>query len=505
MGQLIPLFSDEVPDYLFDMGLDYSPFVNVAEDHLEYSSVAEKKFWNWLDAITQNTAVMNVLLGPSSSSKAACLQCIGGMTPTKWYTSRHHASTLKTPTHLLLTLAKDLNITLEEGFSPEENIRKLVANWASLKDRGMMPVLMIDDAHLLSPALLELLLRLSQLTTDQYKTGLLHLILFSAGSLQGPMLAIDYCRKNIHKIIELSILGLLDEMTEEYLSSRLHKAGYFGRPIFSTAEIRLLTRQSAGSSGKLNKLAHEMLMKKMGRYYPHAAPPPDKSWTKAIFGTGSAAMLGLALMVFNVLREPIDNYHLDESTVMKIVAPIIIDSSPEIYTEKIRSSSQKIQTLNVVKELALTEENSVQKIKNEAISSLENLVSEQSLVSVAPKEVTPAPAEDNAGTLENQLPLKLANKWLMERDPGHYTIQLVGAAHHAALQTFIVKNGLSDKAVLLHTRKFDKIWYSVIQGDFTSHAAAKLAIKQLDPDFIKYGPWPRNFAAIQHEMKTISR
>jgi len=119
-------------------------------------------------------------------------------------------------------------------------------------------VVFIDEAQCMPLETLEELRLLSNLETETDK--LLQLVLFGQ-----PELDQHLSQSSVRQIKERIIHNFyLKPFTRnevgEYLSFRLHKAGYNGSPIFTPTALRLLTRFSSGLPRKLTILADKSLL-----------------------------------------------------------------------------------------------------------------------------------------------------------------------------------------------------------------------------------------------------
>lgn len=90
--------------------------------------------------------------------------------------------------------------------------------------------------------------------------------------------------------------------------------------------------------------------------------------------------------------------------------------------------------------------------------------------------------------------------WLWSQDPSHYTLQLAAGTDKKAIQDFIKRHKLKNKAVYFHRIRDGKDWYILVYGSYSGYSKAKQAIKQLPAALQKVKPWTRTFAAIHAEL-----
>jgi len=123
---------------------------------------------------------------------------------------------------------------------------------------GKRFVLVVDEAQNLDDAVLETVRMLSNFETHNAK--LLQIIL--AGQ---PRLAAKLAQPRLSQLRQrVAVLSHLEPFTVEetglYIEHRLKVAGYSGEPIFDTAAIRLIARQSDGIPRNINNLCYTSLL-----------------------------------------------------------------------------------------------------------------------------------------------------------------------------------------------------------------------------------------------------
>jgi len=87
--------------------------------------------------------------------------------------------------------------------------------------------------------------------------------------------------------------------------------------------------------------------------------------------------------------------------------------------------------------------------------------------------------------------------WLNSREPGRYTLQLVGARDPAAVRKFIGDNRLGQPYAIFERPLDGRPWYSLVAGDYPDRKAAVAARDRLPGGLAGSGAWPRTFESIQ--------
>ncbi len=160
---------------------------------------------------------------------------------------------------LLETVCDELGVAYraESNYSVKQYIDLLNKYLLQTHQRGRSTVLIIDEAQLLSPAVLEQLRLLTNLETDERK--LLRIILLGQPEL-GEMLDRQELRQLAQRITARYHLGPLSkEDTHTYIAHRLSKAGGHGQ-IFAPAALAHLYKISKGIPRLLNVVADRAML-----------------------------------------------------------------------------------------------------------------------------------------------------------------------------------------------------------------------------------------------------
>jgi len=97
-----------------------------------------------------------------------------------------------------------------------------------------------------------------------------------------------------------------------------------------------------------------------------------------------------------------------------------------------------------------------------------------------------------------------SDAWLLQQQPGHYTIQIAGVYGKNALANLIgrYRNHLDlGEIAYLHTTYKGRDWYVLLQGSYASAAAANAALESMSPSLQKNGPYVRKFQRIQERVE----
>ncbi len=91
-------------------------------------------------------------------------------------------------------------------------------------------------------------------------------------------------------------------------------------------------------------------------------------------------------------------------------------------------------------------------------------------------------------------------RWILDQEPNHFTLQLLGTYNKESLKTFSKTNKLGNNIAIYQTLRNGKPWYSLIYGSYNSREQAARIKKQISNKKVK--PWLRRFDSVQAKINT---
>jgi len=195
---------------------------------------------------------------------------------------------------LLQSLSEQLQMNLDAVTG--EPVKSLINLLIELRNAGRTAVVLIDDAHLLSPYDLTLLLRLS-LSTDPRKQGLLHTLLFAEPSLDAQLAATVKPLPR-GRLFQLQLDPLDAEQSVDYLAHRLRAAGYEAPVPFGRSDLKHMYRQTQGLPAALNDWGIQALQRAHGSSWQRLANPLGRFGALQLGTAGVAAAVLAGLIVW---------------------------------------------------------------------------------------------------------------------------------------------------------------------------------------------------------------
>jgi DamX protein len=92
-------------------------------------------------------------------------------------------------------------------------------------------------------------------------------------------------------------------------------------------------------------------------------------------------------------------------------------------------------------------------------------------------------------------------EWLKSRDPGRYTLQLIGARDRAAIEKYVGEHGVKAPYAIFARPLNGRPWYSLVAGDYADRDAAVAARSRLPRSLSRSDIWPRSFASVQETLR----
>lgn len=83
--------------------------------------------------------------------------------------------------------------------------------------------------------------------------------------------------------------------------------------------------------------------------------------------------------------------------------------------------------------------------------------------------------------------------WLLQQDPQHFTLQIIGSSSRDGIERYIKQHQLEDSSAYFQSRHRDKTWYALLYGNYSSRSAATDAAQRLRQELGLDDIWIRRF------------
>ncbi|PHS72759.1 MAG: hypothetical protein COB22_04045 [Cycloclasticus sp.] len=96
--------------------------------------------------------------------------------------------------------------------------------------------------------------------------------------------------------------------------------------------------------------------------------------------------------------------------------------------------------------------------------------------------------------------LQKNHEWVSQREPRHYTLQLLGVSTEKAAKAYVSSHKSVEGLYFIQNKRVNGVWFTLIYGDFLTRSHAIGAIEKLSPMINGGDAWVRSFKVIQNEM-----
>lgn len=153
-----------------------------------------------------------------------------------------------------------INAHDETDLPADEKVRAMTEHRAFMHSGREWPVVMMDEAHTLSPAELIFLIRLTGIKGYQRQLG--KLVLFGESSLLAHVSELSGMIPEAGAVEKMFMPHMtLSEITA-YLNRRINASGYSGPSLFNASDIERIQEESGGCPGLVNQAAARLFEKK---------------------------------------------------------------------------------------------------------------------------------------------------------------------------------------------------------------------------------------------------
>ena len=366
------------------------------------------------------------------------------------------------------------------------------ASLADMSEQNESLHLVIDDAHLLDGAALNLLVGKSQ----QDKGW--HLVLCGDEGLQGRLndLQEELKKDNIYHLIEL---GSLNELESGLFVDELLQVTGKGSTLLSEKKKHQLWLLSEGSPGKLIELVD--------------VEKESTQLSSSKFPVGHVAailLIGLALVFSYAYQDPVVAVTEED-----VIAQLLVQksSSEKIGSDTEQHKSESAQVVNDINDSAINEnkhekDNVVQPVVKPlvAVNEQANSKAKAKASKIAPvteKISKPAPKEI-AKVASSKANPKLHP--LLRAQPQEYALQLLGVRNKKSAQDFIKRFSRqlnSEKLNVYETTFKGQPWFVVVYGPYQNKINASDEAVSLSRS-LKSQPWVRPISKIQEDIRKVS-
>lgn len=202
--------------------------------------------------LAENSQLIPVVLGSEGSGKSSLMQQLCRRAGGNWVVCSVEAHPMLQPESLLSLLADTFAVS-----AGEDLLERLVDRFEVLRMDGQLPVVMLDDAHLLPEATIITLLRLHERGIG--RRAHVRILLFGEPELDALLATPHVQAMNTQVLQRLEMPRLTREQTEEFAAHLLAAADKTGMLGLNAAQLDKLYRESGGIPGRIAQIVGELL------------------------------------------------------------------------------------------------------------------------------------------------------------------------------------------------------------------------------------------------------
>ena len=519
-----PAFALE--DTLAVFGIRKNPFPIDETDDLFFSTPNLTKQIDLLRNLVEYSDLLLVVSGVEGAGKTTFLDQFLLATDRRWKCCRIDARAAMTLDALVDELLDGFGLKAR-GDDAQGDETLLHAYLADVRANDDVPLVTVDDAHLLPQICTEFLLGLAR---EREHSGLRLLLCAEPGRLGFAT--------NDPKHVHVVVLQPFDEQQSgDYIHTRLSYAGLGGDSPFSASVIDDIHQDSGGLPGTIHSLALHTLMANTDISQLASTPSvfglvgrrPLK-FTRPMLYLAAALLIGGGAVIF--LRPGPGLEHvasMDTETTGKLrgrVAGVTTQATtgepstpagdgqgaggaqpePAPFTGSVTAKAPAREPQAAAPGVVRADAGSDAKV----FTLGENGTSTRPAVAVS----AATPGKDAVSAKDTGQVVRLASNvtptasspaktqagrdldWLRKQDPSHYVIQLVGTRDAAAAGKFLEDHELGSQGAWFVTSHENKPWYIVVYGIYPDNSSARTAINALPATLRARSPWPRSVASV---------
>jgi len=244
--------------YIDYYGMTREPFDAAIEDDLFYAEPMRKQRLDILLHLAQYGHELILVTGPEGSGKTTLLQQFQNKALDTWSIARIDAKDGIDERKLVQQLYHQMKMEFH-GATHAELLENMKHHFDSLQRSARQGIMLIDDADQLPVTAINQIVEMAALTNAANKP-LLRIIMFGAPELENHFSA-PQTRLPANLVRRTFDLPPFDgEHTAHYVLHRLSAAGFIDNEPFTESVLRKLHKQSGGWPGRINELAHNLLL-----------------------------------------------------------------------------------------------------------------------------------------------------------------------------------------------------------------------------------------------------
>ncbi len=381
-------------------------------------------------------------------------------------------------------------------------------------------VLLVDDAQLLAPDVLELLVELA----CSEEKDVLRLVLAAAPIAMAGIQQLAQQRGAGQRVHGIEMPTLDEEETADFLHLLVSEADWSGDSPFDDALVHDIYQRSNGLPGRICAAAKERLQpslevasgtaglaSRLGVWgliavvlllgswslFRNGTEAPEKSLSEPVLPPQAAtqpepliAVIAEAPVAVVDNAEPQLEVEVSPAPIVRPLpakVPVATEDENPTPPERVANVPFMVRT---ELELAVTES------AEDADTIVATPASEPAAAALAKHPVVLESTVNTAPVVPKALAALHDLSWLAKQNSKHHTVQIFATHHLKSLRKFVISRSIGQDFAWFETVHRGQPWYVLVRGVYPERNAARVAIASLPSALKKAKPWIRSIASI---------
>jgi DamX protein len=450
-----------------------------------------------------------LVVGEEGSGKTSLLCHLRDNTPDNWRVATLTSEPMGGAATVIDTLAETFGLQIDSSEDFEQRVQGILTYLRSARQAQMVPVILVDDAHLLPADALLLLLGLAQ---PEHEAANLRVVLFCDPRID-RMLGSPQLQAFKQSILHTVEMPSFTEDDAAAYVTRFTPGG--GAP--DEERVRDILNRSGGIPGRIKTLAETGLDTEEDTRNDDGGAPPRIQIRYAAAGAAVALLIGAVLWAWHqsdrklpgkAVVQPAPVTQPAVSVNPPSVEPPIVPPPAEQRSPPVAQATPAPAAPPAAPETATPKaEAAAPAVTAATPPEAEKLPAPAAATPPKPASPPPQPAKKPEPVAKKpshkpsaEYTTLKGKSWILKQPGSHYALQLFGSHDHAAAVNFAKTYKLTARSAIYSTVLDKKAFHVVIYGAYRNRSEAAAAAAHLPPQVRILKPFPRSFAEIRKLM-----
>jgi len=521
------------------LGLSKQPFANeILTDKSFYNNPALIKITDSLTHQIQFSDLLLLVEGVHGSGKTSLFRQIiqSDITNIKSLSIQAEA------TDTLIQVQQKMSIHLQDL----GDANHLDDNLKNLQMFDQTPLIIMDNAHVLSDTTLQELFRYQQQLKIDHEVNL-KILLFANSGMRETLQKITDIQNDQMYVQNIPVLS--EKQADSFINHRLRNAGYAGEPIIDSNDMQQLLKKCDGTPLNIMTLSAPLIDKIIA----HKLKPSPSIWVKSLIAfiillvLAAAAYAAYSYFINDraKIEQPVEDLlplAPENNSNVEAIDNSTAQNGPATETESVEANINSEENISDVIEAPENNEPNIEAdISNEEstittepaiteVNKLEKTEPAENPVETTPAQVITQKPEPVKEEIKSPEPEKIAavekpkniikpappisttlqqlnrmglhdDSWLRQQNSQNWTLQLLGARDEKTLLKFVQHNKLSANVAWYKTWLTSKPYYVLVYGSYANRDTARNSIANLPPKVRALRPWVKSMKSVQQALK----